>query len=199
MEERLGRWRRRWRRGGPILFGALSPARLEMFRSLSRGRSPTEVEFMTDPDEAVAAAADPRARAPSSARSPRRCDRPDPEDPPDLRSVQHRPLGAGNPGQAIATSSVFADHGFRISAIFDVDPERVGMRLGDLGAPQRRAVGGVSEDGVMVGVLRRHGSHVEPELPRRGAGRRSARPRASARSALHVSRDPRARRMPRRP
>ena len=34
-------------------------------------------------------------------------------------------FGAGNLGQAIATSGVFADHGFRISAIFDVDPSRV--------------------------------------------------------------------------
>ena len=35
-------------------------------------------------------------------------------------------FGAGNLGQAIASSSVFGDHGFQISAIFDVSPERVG-------------------------------------------------------------------------
>jgi len=63
-------------------------------------------------------------------------------------------FGAGNLGQAIATSGVFADHGFRISAIFDVDPSRVGMRLGDLEVrnyDQLSAV--VADDGVMVGVL----------------------------------------------
>jgi redox-sensing transcriptional repressor len=63
-------------------------------------------------------------------------------------------FGAGNLGQAIATSGVFADHGFRISAIFDVDPERVGMRLGDLEVrhyDELTAV--VTDDGVMVGVL----------------------------------------------
>ncbi len=63
-------------------------------------------------------------------------------------------FGAGNLGQAIATSGVFADHGFRISAIFDVDPSRVGMRLGDLQVrhyDELTAV--VADDGVMVGVL----------------------------------------------
>jgi redox-sensing transcriptional repressor len=63
-------------------------------------------------------------------------------------------FGAGNLGQAIATSGVFADHGFRISAIFDVDPERVGMRLGDLTVRHYDELSSVvAEDGVMVGVL----------------------------------------------
>ena len=63
-------------------------------------------------------------------------------------------FGAGNLGQAIATSGVFADHGFRISAIFDVDPSRVGMRLGDLSVRHYDELAEVvSDDGVMVGVL----------------------------------------------
>jgi len=63
-------------------------------------------------------------------------------------------FGAGNLGQAIATSGVFADHGFRISAIFDVDPSRVGMRLGDLAVRHYDELAAVvSDDGVMVGVL----------------------------------------------
>jgi redox-sensing transcriptional repressor len=63
-------------------------------------------------------------------------------------------FGAGNLGQAIATSGVFADHGFRISAIFDVDPERVGMRLGDLTVRHYDELSEVvNGDGVMVGVL----------------------------------------------
>jgi redox-sensing transcriptional repressor len=63
-------------------------------------------------------------------------------------------FGAGNLGQAIATSGVFADHGFRISAIFDVDPSRVGMRLGDLTVRHYdELVAVVADDGVMVGVL----------------------------------------------
>jgi redox-sensing transcriptional repressor len=63
-------------------------------------------------------------------------------------------FGAGNLGQAIATSGVFADHGFRISAIFDVDPERVGTRLGDLEVRHYDELSSVvADDGVMVGVL----------------------------------------------
>ena len=63
-------------------------------------------------------------------------------------------FGAGNLGQAIATSGVFADHGFRISAIFDVNPSRVGMRLGDLTVRHYEELAAVvADDGVMVGVL----------------------------------------------
>jgi redox-sensing transcriptional repressor len=94
-------------------------------------------------------------------------------------------FGAGNLGQAIATSGVFADHGFRISAIFDVDPDRVGQRVGDTTVRHYDELESVvSDDGVMVGVLAvpssaaqllrrpalgavgRDGAHVEP---RRGA------------------------------
>ena len=63
-------------------------------------------------------------------------------------------FGAGNLGQAIASSGVFADHGFRISAIFDVDPERVGMRVGDLVVRHYDELPEVvANEGVMVGVL----------------------------------------------
>ncbi len=41
-------------------------------------------------------------------------------------------FGAGNLGTAIATSTIFADHGFRLVAIFDVDAEKVGTQVGDL-------------------------------------------------------------------
>lgn len=71
-------------------------------------------------------------------------------------------FGAGNLGQAIATSGVFADHGFRISAIFDVDPQRVGMRLGDLTVRHYDELPEVvTGDGVMVGVLAVPGSAAQ--------------------------------------
>ena len=71
-------------------------------------------------------------------------------------------FGAGNLGQAIATSGVFADHGFRISAIFDVDPGRVGSRLGDLTVRHYDELNAVvSDDGVMVGVLAVPGSAAQ--------------------------------------
>ncbi len=63
-------------------------------------------------------------------------------------------FGAGNLGQAIATSGVFADHGFRISAIFDVDPTRVGEKLGDLTIRHYDELPDVvANEGIMVGVL----------------------------------------------
>ena len=39
-------------------------------------------------------------------------------------------VGAGKLGQAIAGSSIFADHGFHIVTIFDDDPAKVGTELG---------------------------------------------------------------------
>ena len=37
-------------------------------------------------------------------------------------------FGAGHLGRAIASSDIFADHGFRVVAIFDADPRKVGTR-----------------------------------------------------------------------
>src|SRR3989441_4389419 len=39
-------------------------------------------------------------------------------------------FGAGNLGTAIASSDIFADHGFRVVAIFDTDPGKVGSPVG---------------------------------------------------------------------
>jgi redox-sensing transcriptional repressor len=63
-------------------------------------------------------------------------------------------FGAGNLGQAIASSDIFADHGFRVVAIFDVDPALVGR---DFGGVRVRDLGElpsvVDEQDVVVGVL----------------------------------------------
>jgi redox-sensing transcriptional repressor len=63
-------------------------------------------------------------------------------------------FGAGHLGQAIASSDIFADHGFRIVAIFDVDPDLVGSRVGGVAVRSleelERVVG---DEGVVVGVL----------------------------------------------
>src|SRR5436189_3130894 len=40
-------------------------------------------------------------------------------------------FGAGHLGQAIAASDIFADHGFRVVAIFDTDSKKVGSRVSD--------------------------------------------------------------------
>jgi redox-sensing transcriptional repressor len=63
-------------------------------------------------------------------------------------------FGAGNLGQAIASSDIFADHGFRIVAMFDIDPDLVGSQVG--GLPVRdfgELEQVVSEQDVVVGVL----------------------------------------------
>ncbi len=63
-------------------------------------------------------------------------------------------FGAGNLGLAIASSGVFADHGFKISAIFDVDPSKVGIRVGEIVVRHYTELPQViGEDGIMVGVL----------------------------------------------
>ena len=63
-------------------------------------------------------------------------------------------FGAGHLGQAIASSDIFADHGFQVVAIFDVDPEQVGQELG--GVPVRpfdELESAVEAEDVVVGVL----------------------------------------------
>ena len=41
-------------------------------------------------------------------------------------------FGAGHLGTAIASSDIFADHGFRIVAVFDADADKVGTNVGNL-------------------------------------------------------------------
>src|ERR687888_2101356 len=63
-------------------------------------------------------------------------------------------FGAGNLGQAIASSDIFADHGFRIVAMFDVDPAVIGGRVGGLEVRSFDQIDQVVKDEqVVVGVL----------------------------------------------
>jgi redox-sensing transcriptional repressor len=63
-------------------------------------------------------------------------------------------FGAGNLGQAIATSDIFADHGFRIVAMFDVDPAVIGRRIGGLEVrPFDQIDSVVNDEQVVVGVI----------------------------------------------
>jgi redox-sensing transcriptional repressor len=63
-------------------------------------------------------------------------------------------FGAGNLGQAIASSDIFADHGFQVVAIFDVDPKLQGKRYGDVQVyPFEDLERIVEEQDVVVGVL----------------------------------------------
>jgi redox-sensing transcriptional repressor len=64
-------------------------------------------------------------------------------------------FGAGHLGRAIASSDIFADHGFRVVAIFDADEEKVGDRITDhltvRDYAEVRAV--VRDEEIVVGVL----------------------------------------------
>jgi redox-sensing transcriptional repressor len=63
-------------------------------------------------------------------------------------------FGAGNLGQAIASSDIFADHGFQVVAMFDIDPEVVGTEVGSLAVRDFGELEGVvAEQEIVVGVL----------------------------------------------
>jgi redox-sensing transcriptional repressor len=63
-------------------------------------------------------------------------------------------FGAGNLGQAIASSDIFADHGFQIVAIFDNDSGVVGNKVGQLTVQEFSELDRiVAEDEIVVGVL----------------------------------------------
>jgi redox-sensing transcriptional repressor len=64
-------------------------------------------------------------------------------------------FGAGHLGKAIAGSDIFADHGFRVVAIFDTDPGKVGTGVGDslTVRPYAELERVVRHEEVVVGVL----------------------------------------------
>ena len=63
-------------------------------------------------------------------------------------------FGAGHLGTAIASSDIFADHGFRIVAVFDTDPAKVGVQAGPLPVRDVDDLGKVVEDeDIVVAVL----------------------------------------------
>ncbi len=63
-------------------------------------------------------------------------------------------FGAGNLGQAIASSDIFADHGFQIVAMFEVDTDVVGSEVGSLRVRDFAELESVvAEQEIVVGVL----------------------------------------------
>jgi redox-sensing transcriptional repressor len=63
-------------------------------------------------------------------------------------------FGAGHLGKAIAGSDIFADHGFRVVAIFDTDSGKVGEAIGQLSVRHYDELEQVVEDEeIVVGVL----------------------------------------------
>ncbi len=63
-------------------------------------------------------------------------------------------IGAGHLGKAIASSEIFADHGFRVVAIFDSDPAKVGTQVGNQKVRHIDELRQLVEDeDIVVGVL----------------------------------------------
>ncbi len=63
-------------------------------------------------------------------------------------------IGAGRLGAAIASSPIFAEHGITISAVFDVDPGKIGTALGGVPVSALDALDGIVRDrSIVVGVL----------------------------------------------
>ena len=63
-------------------------------------------------------------------------------------------IGAGRLGQAIASSAIFAEHGINIAAVFDTDPEKVGMPIGHVAVSEySRLADSVRDKNIIVGVL----------------------------------------------
>lgn len=63
-------------------------------------------------------------------------------------------FGAGHLGTAIATSDIFADHGFRVVAVFDVDQDKVGTRIGTLPVRHNSELRElIDEEDIVVAVL----------------------------------------------
>jgi redox-sensing transcriptional repressor len=63
-------------------------------------------------------------------------------------------FGAGHLGTAIATSDIFADHGFRVVAVFDTDADKVGTHIGPLTVRRNAELRRVVEDeDIVVAVL----------------------------------------------
>jgi len=74
-----------------------------------------------------------------------------------MRTAGHHNIalfGAGKLGQAIAGSDIFADHGFRIVSLFDVDPGMIGKQVGQLTVRDFGELDdAVQEEAIVVGVL----------------------------------------------
>jgi redox-sensing transcriptional repressor len=63
-------------------------------------------------------------------------------------------VGAGRLGQAIASSSIFAEHGINIAAVFDRDPDVVGRSAGGVEVqPYSELKPAVRDKNIIVGVL----------------------------------------------
>ena len=63
-------------------------------------------------------------------------------------------VGAGRLGQAIASSSIFAEHGINIAAVFDTDESKLGSTVGNVPVSEYAQLPDIIRDkNIIVGVL----------------------------------------------
>jgi redox-sensing transcriptional repressor len=63
-------------------------------------------------------------------------------------------VGAGRLGSAIASSPIFAEHGITVAAVLDIDPDKIGHRVGDLIVSSIADIGEIArERNIIVGVI----------------------------------------------
>jgi redox-sensing transcriptional repressor len=63
-------------------------------------------------------------------------------------------FGAGHLGRAIASSDIFADHGFRVVAMFDTDPAKIGEEINGVAVRHVDDLKPlVEEEDIVVGVI----------------------------------------------
>jgi len=82
-------------------------------------------------------------------------------------------IGAGRLGQAIASSSIFAEHGINIAAVFDTDPDKVGRTVGNVRVSDYGTLAETGHPTITRRLARRR------RRPRRGAGQARSRPARS--------------------
>ncbi len=63
-------------------------------------------------------------------------------------------FGDGHLGRAIASSGIFADHGFKIVSIYDADPKKIGEKVSGIDIKAMNNLSGtIQEDDIVVAVL----------------------------------------------
>jgi redox-sensing transcriptional repressor len=63
-------------------------------------------------------------------------------------------VGAGRLGSAIASSPIFAEHGIHVAAIFEIDPEKIGQRVGSMRVSSTDDMAEICrERNIIVGVI----------------------------------------------
>jgi len=63
-------------------------------------------------------------------------------------------VGVGNLGQAIANHTNFEEHGFKILAMFDINPTLIGLQIRGTPVHDMKELGGfIKENGIEIGVI----------------------------------------------